>query len=389
MADQSNSSSIYTEPDANRLYKIIDSTPLGICITSADGRFDYVNPTYCRLYGYSREELLGNHFSMVVPEEFREQLNQLHDSFMLRESELRGEWTVRRKDGSLMSILADAAYVEDVDGPKKVTFIIDISERKTMELELERTVERLNREIEERSQLERTKDEVEKMVRHDLRNPLNAMLIATQLLLSDELTDKQKDLVNMIQDSGQKLHYMISSSIDLIRMEEGKYVLSPRCIRITDLVRIVMQETTPAREAHAVRVELLYNSEPMMGSLDLCLEGEKIHLENLFSNLLRNAAEASPEGATVIWEVNESGDNYLFRIHNDGVIPEDVRCSFFQRFSTSGKRNGTGLGTHIAKLITEAHRGRIWFESSESSGTSLFVELPKSQSGFEDFLQQG
>ncbi|MFW6362940.1 MAG: PAS domain-containing sensor histidine kinase [Spirochaeta sp.] len=380
MANETNSSQVSVAGSAARLYKIIESTPVGICITDRGGFFEYVNPTYCRMYGYREDELIGNHFSMVVPEHDRAYLTQLHDEFMNQTAELRGEWSVQRADGKIMNVLADAAYIMDVDEePKKVTFVVDITDRKLMEVELERTVSQLNQEIEERKQLERTKDEVEKMVRHDLRNPLNAMLISTQLLLSNELTDQQRKLVNMIQDSGQKLNYMISNSIDFIRMEEGKYHLVARQIRITDIVRTVMHETMPAREAGNVNVVLLENGKPMSGDSSLSLEGEKIHLENLFSNLLRNAVEASPDNGEVTWKILEHDDELEFRIHNDGVVPADIRCDFFKRFSTSGKRNGTGLGTYIAALITRAHGGEIHFTSTEEDGTTLYVTLPKQQ----------
>ena len=236
MAHGTNSSKT-SAGSAGRLQKIIESTPVGICITDRFGIFEYVNPTYCRLYGYSEDELIGRHFTIVVPEANREYLSQLHDRFMQGAFELRGEWSVMRKSGEIINVLADAAFIEDDDGSaKKATFIIDITERRSMEIELERTVSQLNQEIEERKQLERTKDEVEKMVRHDLRNPLNALLIATQLLMSDDISEKQRNLVNMIQDSGQKLNYMISNSIDFIRMEEGKYQMTPRLVLVTHLV---------------------------------------------------------------------------------------------------------------------------------------------------------
>lgn len=365
---------------AGILHKIIESTPVGICITDSSGVFEYVNPTYCRLYGYSCDELIGRHFTMVVPEVNREYLSQLHDQFMQGAIELRGEWSVVRKTGEVINVLADAAYIEDDDGSaKKATFVIDITERHSMEIELEQTVSRLNQEIEERKQLEHTKDEVEKIVRHDLRNPLNAILIATQLLMSDEISEKQRDLVNMIQDSGQKLNYMISNSIDFIRMEEGQYHLVPRPVLVTHMVRTVMQETLPARERANVEVVLLINGAPMTGDDQTWIAGERIHLENLFSNLIRNAVEASPENSTVSWELRTHADNLEFLIHNEGAIPDDIRGDFFQRYSTSGKRGGTGLGTYIASLITKAHGGEIGFESSAESGTTLKVRLPRRQ----------
>ena len=140
-----------------------------------------------------------------------------------------------------------------------------------------------------------------------------------------------------------------------------------------------MQETLPARERANVEVVLLINGAPMTGDDQTWIAGERIHLENLFSNLIRNAVEASPENSTVSWELRTHADNLEFLIHNEGAIPDDIRGDFFQRYSTSGKRGGTGLGTYIASLITKAHGGEIGFESSAESGTTLKVRLPRRQ----------
>ncbi len=366
--------------DARYLQTILESIPVGVCLTDADGIFTYVNPTYCQMYGYTSAELIGKHFTLVVPSDQRESLGEIHDRFMQGSEELRGEWTVRRKDGSTFSILADAAYIPDNGfGPQKATFVMDISDRKQVECELAQAVEQLHIEIEERRELERIRDDVERIVRHDLRNPLNAILIATQLLLSSDLSEQQKSLVNMAQESGHKLNYMISNSLDFALMERGGYSLHPRRLRLIDMVRTVMHEATPVREQHKVSVRLMYNGQKMSGEMPLMIEGERIHLENLFSNVLRNAIEASSEGAEVEFAVQDQEDSILISFHNDSLVPEEIRDRFFDRYVTSGKEDGTGLGTYIASLITRIHGGKIDFRSTEQEGTWVNIVLPKEQ----------
>jgi PAS domain S-box-containing protein len=223
-----------------RLREIIETTPVGICITNSEGIYEYVNKPYCRLYQYEPEELLGAHFTKVVPAHDRTRLTNLHEEFMGRRWELRGEWSVLRKDGQEINILADAAYIVDVDGrPKKVTFVVDITDRKRAEEQLREMVERLNQEIEERKRVERIKQEVERLIQHDLRNPLNGILNAAELLLRDNPTESQRELLVMIKESGNKLNTMISSSMDLVRMEEGTYELELQQINVADLLRAV------------------------------------------------------------------------------------------------------------------------------------------------------
>lgn len=119
-----------------RLRAIIEKIPVGVCITTQEQHFEYVNPAYCEIYGYAPEELIGNPFTMVVPEENRPLMRALHDKFVEEGTEIRGEWTVVRKDGTPLTILADAAAITGEDGnPRKVTFVMDITPLKQAEQE--------------------------------------------------------------------------------------------------------------------------------------------------------------------------------------------------------------------------------------------------------------
>lgn len=124
------------------LSSIFDSTTNGICITDKDGFFVNVNKEYCRIYGYELDELIGNKFTMVVPPDNQEYLQKLHDDFINGEEELAAEWSVRRKDGSLIDVYASAELLEYDDGSRfKVTAIRDISENKRYKNLLQETQE--------------------------------------------------------------------------------------------------------------------------------------------------------------------------------------------------------------------------------------------------------
>ena len=117
-----------------RYQSIIEKTPAGVCITNENYLYEYVNPAYCRLYQYEPQELLGQSFMVVVPDAYRETMAQLHDRFLQGEAEVRGEWNVVTRDGTELTILADAARITGADGqPKKATFVTDITARKQAE----------------------------------------------------------------------------------------------------------------------------------------------------------------------------------------------------------------------------------------------------------------
>jgi len=104
--------------------QIINSSEYGICITDENGVFRHVNNNYTSIYGYAREELLGNKFTMIVPEEAREYLMQLHDKFIQQGAEISRMWTVQGKDGTPMKIFADARYTDKLNNkPHKITFV--------------------------------------------------------------------------------------------------------------------------------------------------------------------------------------------------------------------------------------------------------------------------
>ena len=109
-----------------RANAIINSTnEVGICITNQQMEFVAVNDEYCRLYGYERHELIGNKFTMIVPEEYKEQMQHLHDKFMRDKREVARDWTVATKNGPL-DISVDTAFSDKIFGgePHKITLVI-------------------------------------------------------------------------------------------------------------------------------------------------------------------------------------------------------------------------------------------------------------------------
>lgn len=118
--------------------KIINEVPIGFCITDENGFFEKVNAHYCKIYGYSEQELLGEHFTMVATEENKKSLTKLHADFIEQGFEMRGEWKVKKKNGKQIFITATAARIKGIDGNyKKVTYVMEITDQKKHEEKLE------------------------------------------------------------------------------------------------------------------------------------------------------------------------------------------------------------------------------------------------------------
>ncbi|AFL85146.1 PAS domain S-box [Belliella baltica DSM 15883] len=113
------------------LTSVFNANGTGICITDSSGKFIEVNDEYCKIYGYSKEELLGQHFTKVVPSENREELEKLHDDFIFGKEEMSKEWIAKRKNGALIDIFASPRLLIYEDGSRyKVTSVRDITENK-------------------------------------------------------------------------------------------------------------------------------------------------------------------------------------------------------------------------------------------------------------------
>jgi CheY-like chemotaxis protein/HPt (histidine-containing phosphotransfer) domain-containing protein len=218
--------------------------------------------------------------------------------------------------------------------------------------------------------------------------------IRTKRLLDEVLGDiqhlkkekkSQIKYLKLISDSGIQISEMIESSLDMFRMEEKTYEFTPcPCDLVAIFQKLSADLNSLARQKN-LNLEFYIIDQPMNDSLSYWVLGEYRLLQNLFANLIKNAIEASPINKQIRIDIdNQDARSAMIQIHNLGVVPESIRDRFFDRYTTSGKKSGTGLGTYSAKLITRTHQGKIWFETDETMGTILFVTLPTTQKPEDD-----
>jgi PAS domain S-box-containing protein len=353
-------------------YKVFNHMPIGICLTNPEGYFTDVNATYCDIYGYTREELIGNNFTMVVPTESQLRLVNLHDQFLEKKFELQGKWQVVGKNKQVFDIITNAAFLYDSTGTeeRKMTLVVRADKMEETIDQLQTTIDILERKIE-------TQDIANRLAEHDMRNRLSSMVSISDILSKSEMTEKQRQWVIMLKNIGNDTLRLLSSSKDFVKMERGTY--EPEVSRF-DLVASVANQTIELRdliESKQLEIEMIdaAGSHLEPAEDELFIKADKFYLEHLFHNLLKNALEASPNDQSIIIELSVN-QNILAKISNKGMIPEILRENFFEKYTTSGKERGTGLGAYIAKLITEVHDGNISFTSSKEEGTSIIVEIP-------------
>jgi len=248
--------------------------------------------------------------------------------------------------------------------------------RAKVHLELKQAREDLEAQNEVLQENVRLREEVEAISRHDLKNPLMIVMTVPQAILAEgQLTPSQQKLLRMVDEAGRRMLEMINRTIDLYKMERGSYTLKPAAV---DVVPIVAQTTAALgsliRAASLTSVVTINNREPRPGDRFM-VRGEDLLVYSLLANLMKNAAEASPQGGEISIAMKE-GETATVAIHNEGAIPESIRTRFFQKFATAGKKGGAGLGAYSAKLIASTLNGTIGFETSEAAGTTVTVKLP-------------
>ena len=213
------------------------------------------------------------------------------------------------------------------------------------------------------------REEVDRIMRHDLKAPLNPVIGFTSLLRkATDLTEKHRYFVELIHESGLKMLEMINRSLDLFKMESGTYDYQPAPLDLTRVARQVVEDLSPLANSTGAGVEVRGGKVVAAGDEMLCY--------SMLANLVKNGIEASPRGDVVTVDLAVEGPFGVIRVHNSGTVPEEIRETFFDKYSTAGKQGGTGIGTYSARLMAETMGGEIEMVSNAADGTRITVRLP-------------
>jgi signal transduction histidine kinase/DNA-binding response OmpR family regulator len=229
--------------------------------------------------------------------------------------------------------------------------------------------EERNRSLEENARL---REDVERMSRHDLKTPLNSILGATRLLRDDaRLTTEQRELVGVLQRSGFRMLEMVNLSLGLFKMETGSYDLRPQAVDLREVATRVLVDLHSYADANSVTLHLQATD-----GAPVYVRGEELLCYSILANLVKNAVEAAGPGKRVTVTL-EPGETVALRVHNPGEVPPDIAARFFEKYVTSGKSGGTGLGTYSARLMARAQHGDVALQTSALKGTTLTLTLPR------------
>ncbi|MFZ5636928.1 MAG: ATP-binding protein [Pseudomonadota bacterium] len=239
----------------------------------------------------------------------------------------------------------------------------------------------LTRAIEEARRANEAKSRFLANMSHELRTPLNGILAMAELLAASKLQKDQRESADMIHTSAQTLLLLIDEVLDISAIEAGKMRRYEEDFDLTQLLSRVHRMLHP--QAQAKNLELNIDTDIRVPHV---LHGDASHLTQILLNLLQNAVKFTPRGSVGLHvrELSREGARILLRIsvRDTGIgIPEEARSRIFRPFEQvdSGRDRrfgGSGLGTTIAKSLTELMGGRIGVEPNPGGGTHFWVELP-------------
>jgi PAS domain S-box-containing protein len=320
-------------------------------ILVADDQMRYVdvNPAATALLGYTREELL----QMRIPDISAHEegwAEELFDQFA-REGFWRGEFDLRRKDGTVVPTEGTAVPVALPSGMRYVSVIRDISERR---------------------QHERMREEFLARVAHELRTPLTALMGYAQLMQRRGAYSER--MMETMNAQTQHLARLVDDMLEMTRIDAGR--LSLRRAH-TDLVTVAGEAIERVRvTARNTPITLATGESEIVGMWDAARLGQVLY------NLLDNAIKYSPDGGEITVRVARDGGTARVSVTDQGVgvAPEEAPHLFEQFFrgtpTVERSIKGFGIGLSVCKELVEAHGGTIWVDSTPGAGSTFTFTLP-------------
>ncbi|MBI5241772.1 MAG: PAS domain S-box protein, partial [Elusimicrobia bacterium] len=341
------------------LAAVTEQSADAIYITDRDSRIVSWNSAAEGLFGYPREEALGQPIYFLVPPDRRAELDGRNSQAMAEGGAKNFETVRLRKDGALVPVEATFFPLRDEKGR---TF----------------GMVRVFRDITKRKEVERMKSEFVSLVSHELRTPLTAIQGFAETIFDfwDELKPEQRrHYLGIILKEAERLGRLVTNFLDISRLEAGGARLRPALVDLAELARRAAALFKEHPSQAAVLVEFAPGSEKAWA--------DEEQLYRVFVNLLGNAMKYSPEGGPVTIRGSAAGPEAEVSVEDRGPgIPPQAQAQLFQKFYRAGdpvsrKTPGTGLGLAICRSIVAAHGGRIWVESAPGRGAAFKFSFPR------------
>jgi PAS domain S-box-containing protein len=341
------------EEEKNKTLAIIQNFADGLLVFDKEGKVSLINPQAENFFKIKGKEILGK----SVLELF--QFTNLRPIVEAVGKEIRG---IFRKEVPIREdLILEVTTVPIIREEEKIgTLMIlhDVTREKA---------------------IERMKSEFVSISAHQLRTPLSAIKWTLKMFLDGdlgEITKEQREFLEKIYQSNERMINLINDLLNVTRIEEGRYLYKPV---LADIVPIC-QSVIDSYKEEIEKKKLKFRFEKPKRLPKVRVDVEKISLA--IQNLLENAIRYNREGGEIEITLEEKKGKIKFSIKDTGIgIPQNQQHRVFTKFFRAPnamrmETEGSGLGLFITKNIIEAHGGEIWFESKEGKGTTFYFTLP-------------
>ena len=358
----------------NRLQVILDSMHEAVILFELDGKVALANPRVMLLLGIDPAYIVGERLDVILSRtemafaerlgfSDRETLTGLFETLVLSAWQGGGRLSYRLEQGQTRFIDRTIVAVADQNGKNIGLLMV------------------FNDATEER-ELAQTREDLSRMIVHDLRSPLTAINTSMKLLgeivpADDPIARSVQKTTDVSQRALRKLLHLVDSLLDIAKMESGNMTLETGQHEFRPIAESVRTELSPLAEELDITVDIIVPPDLP----PLAVDGNKI--ERVLLNLVDNALKFTPVDGLIQIRAGCTLDNrVLVQVVDTGPgIADDYKTRIFERFQqidtgAKGHRRGTGLGLTFCRLTVEAHGGTIWIEDNPAGGSIFAFTLP-------------
>ncbi|MCX5724531.1 MAG: PAS domain S-box protein [Nitrospirae bacterium] len=366
-----------------RFRLVVEAVPSAILLVDEQGLMTLVNRQAERMFGYTRQELLGQPIEILLPARFRATHAGHHSRFFTSIGS-RGMGAGRElyglhKDGRELLVEIGLSPIQTEGGQQVLASITDITERKAKEEEI-RLAHDLQASREAADRASQAKSEFLSRMSHELRTPLNAILGFGQLLEVDIQSPKPQQHVQHILKGGRHLLSLINEILDISRIEAGNMTVSLDPVEVFSAIGEALDLVRP--HAGARKIQLL---STVARAEAVYVMADQQRLKQVLLNLFSNGVKYNKDGGrlTVSGQTMAEGRYRIVVADTGGGIAPALLSRLFTPFDRLGKDSlieGTGLGLVLSRGLVEALGGAIAVQSVVVEGTTITVELSLAKS---------
>jgi PAS domain S-box-containing protein len=349
----------------HQLYKaIINTQGEMICRFRPDTTLTFVNKGYCDYFNMPKEKLIGHKFLELIPgEDHQPILDHLQRITHSREV-IPFEHQVRMPSGELR-------WQEWTDYP-----IFDENETLVEFQSVGRDITKTKKYQEKLLDISASKDRIMATVAHDLRNPISGILGICNVLEMKRQDQEVQDFIHLIRLSCESALHIMEELLEMAEIENENFVLQKQPENLGSLINEAISLLAADAEEQQISLESNLSDHALVAPVN------QKKFSRVLMNLLSNALKFTGEGGKVTVGLDSDNSHAIVYVKDTGIgIPRAMQAGIFDKF-TKAKRFGLkgekthGLGLYICKQIVELHGGRIFLESEEGVGTTVFVKLP-------------